>query len=172
MKSDQYILVYGVPKMASLTNFPTCYLLKFFQASSRDGLLARTDINTQDLQESAVGVVLAVSACHCESRETVLDSADYRCRPPGPLRPQQATVPRAVPAAAGGGRRRSARQKQSACRSLRENCSHEASGQAFCHSVRAIRTPERADNRLAGARGHAARRTSHGIRTQTSRRLD
>ena len=33
--------------------------------------LARTDINTQGRQESAVGVVSAVSACHCE---TVLDS--------------------------------------------------------------------------------------------------
>ncbi len=28
LKSDQYILVYGVPKMASLTNFPTLYLLR------------------------------------------------------------------------------------------------------------------------------------------------
>jgi hypothetical protein len=29
--------------------------------------MARTDINTQDSQESAVGVVSVVSACHCET---------------------------------------------------------------------------------------------------------
>jgi hypothetical protein len=133
---------------------------------SRDGLLARTDINTQDRQES-VGVVSAVSACHCE---TVLDSTGYHCRPPGPLLPLHTTVSGAVAAAAGGGRRRSARQEQSACRSS-ENSSHEASGQANCQSARAIRTQERADNLLAGARGHAARRNPHEIRTQTSRRL-
>ena len=52
-----------------------------------------------------------------------------------------------------------------------ENCLHEASGQACCQSARAIRTPDRADNLLAGARGHAARRNPHEIRTQTSRRL-
>ncbi len=135
---------------------------------SRDSLLARTDINTQVRQEAAVGAVSAVSACHCE---TVLDSTDYRCRPPGPLLPLQATFPLAVAAAAGGGRCRSGRQEQSACRSSRESCSHEASGQACCQSARAIRSLERADNRLAGARGHAARRNPHEISTQTSRRL-
>jgi hypothetical protein len=93
-----------------------------FEIPSSDSLLARTDINTQDSQESAVGVVSAVSACH---RETVLDSTGYCCRPPGPLLPLHATVPGAVAAAAGGGRRRSARQEQSACRSSRENCLHE-----------------------------------------------
>ncbi len=126
--------------------------------------MARTDINTQDRQESAVGVVSVVSACHCE---TVLDS----CRPPGPLLPLHATVPAAVAAAAGGGRRQSERQEQSACRSSRENCSHEASGQACCQSARAISTPERVNNLLAGARGHATRRNPHEMRTQTSRRL-
>ncbi len=45
-----------------------------FEIPSSDSLLARTDINTQDRQESAVGVVSAVSACHCES---VLDSTGY-----------------------------------------------------------------------------------------------
>jgi hypothetical protein len=130
--------------------------------------LARTNINTQDSQESAIEVVSAVSACHCES---VLDSTGYRCRPPGPLQQLQATVPRAVAAAAGSGRHRRARQEQSACRSSLENCSHWASGQACCQSARAIRTTERADNLLAGARGHAARRTPHEISTQTSRRL-
>jgi hypothetical protein len=138
-----------------------------FEIPSSDSLLARTDINTQDRQESAVGVVSAVSAFH---RETVLDSTGYCCRPPGPLLPLHATVPGAVAAAAGGGRRRSARQEQSACRSSRENCLHEASGQACCQSARAIRTPDRADNLLAVARGHA-RRNPHEIRTQTSRRL-
>ena len=29
LKPDQYVLVYGVPKMASLTNFPTHYYLRF-----------------------------------------------------------------------------------------------------------------------------------------------
>jgi hypothetical protein len=101
----------------------------FIEIPSRDSLLARTDINTQDRQESAVGVVSAVNACHCE---TVLDSTGYRCRPPGPLLPLEARVPRAVAAAAGGGRRRSARQEQSACRNSRDNCLHEASGQACC----------------------------------------
>ena len=139
----------------------------FLEIPSSDSLLARTDINTQVRQESAVGVVSAVSACHCE---TVLDSTGYCCRPPGPLLPLHATVPGAVAAAAGGGRRRSARQEQSACRSSRENCLHEASGQACCQSARAIRTPDRADNLLPGARGHAARRNPHEIRTQTSRR--
>ena len=138
-----------------------------FEIPSSDSLLARTDINTQVRQESAVGVVSAVSACHCE---TVLDSTGYYCRPPGPLLPLHAAVPGAVAAAAGGGRRRSARQEQSACRSSRENCLHEASGQACCQSARAIRTPDRADNLLAVARGHA-RRNPHEIRTQTSRRL-
>ena len=38
-----------------------------FEIPSSDSLLARTDINTQDRQESAVGVVSAVSACHCET---------------------------------------------------------------------------------------------------------
>ena len=114
-----------------------------FEIPSSDSLLARTDINTQDRQESAVGVVSAVSTCHCE---TVLDSTGYYCRPPGPLLPLHATVLGAVAAAAGGGRRRSA---QSACRSSRENCLHEASGQACCQSARAIRTPDRADNLLA-----------------------
>jgi hypothetical protein len=133
---------------------------------SRDSLLARTDINTQDRQESTVRVVSADSACHCE---TVLDSTGNHCRPPGPLLPLHSTVPGTVTAAAGGGRRRSARQEQAACRNSRGNCSHEASGQACCQSARAIRTPERADNLLAGARGHAARRNPHEIRTQTSR---
>ena len=50
------------------------------------------------------------------------------------------------------------------------NCLHDASRQACCQSVRAIRTPDRADNLLAVARGHA-RRNPHEIRTQTSRRL-
>jgi hypothetical protein len=45
-----------------------------FEIPSSDSLLARTDINTQVRQESAVGVVSAVSACHCE---TVLDSKGY-----------------------------------------------------------------------------------------------
>ena len=39
----------------------------FIEIPSRDSLLARTDINTQGRQESAVGVVSAVSACHCET---------------------------------------------------------------------------------------------------------
>jgi len=51
------------------------------------------------------------------------------------------------------------------------NCLHDASRQACCQSVQAIRTPDRADNLLAGARGHAARRNPRQIRTQTSRRL-
>jgi hypothetical protein len=51
------------------------------------------------------------------------------------------------------------------------NCLHDASRQACCQSVRAIRTQDRADNLLAGARGHAARRNPRQIRTQTSRRL-
>jgi hypothetical protein len=143
-----------------------------FGIPSSDSMLARTDIktdiNTQDRQESAVRVVSAVSACHCE---TVLDSTGYRCRPPGPLLPLHATVPGTVAAAAGGGRRRSVRQEQPACRSSRKNCLHEASGQACCQSARAIRALDRADNLLAGARGHAARRNPHEIRTQTSRRL-
>ncbi len=42
---------------------------------SRDSLLARADINTQDRPESAVGVVLAVSACHFE---TVLGPGQHR----------------------------------------------------------------------------------------------
>ncbi len=46
--------------------------------------------------------------------------------------------------------RRSARQEQSARRSLRESCSHEARGQACCQIVRAISTLERADNLFAG----------------------
>jgi hypothetical protein len=125
-------------------------------------------MNTQNRQESAVRVVSAVSACHCE---TVLDSTGYSCRPPGPLLPLQATVPRAVAAAAGGGRSGSARQEQSDCRSSRENCSHEASGQSCCQRARAIRTTQRADNLLAGAGRHTACRNSHEIRTQTSRRL-
>jgi hypothetical protein len=100
---------------------------------------------SQDRQESAVGVISAVSACHCEA---VLDSTGYRCRPPGPLLPLHATVTGAVAAAAGGGRRRSARQEQSACRSSRENCLHEASGQACCQS---------AGNPHAGACGQSAR---------------
>jgi hypothetical protein len=106
-----------------------------------------------DRQEAAAGAVSAVNACH---RETVLGTG-YRCRPPGPLLPLQATVPRAVAAAAGGGRRRNVRQERTACRSSRESWSHEASGQACCQSARAIRSPEGADNPLAGARGHAAR---------------
>jgi hypothetical protein len=61
----------------------------FIEIPSRDSLLARTEINTQDRQEAAVEAVSAVSACHCE---TVLDSTGYRCRPPGPLLPLQATV--------------------------------------------------------------------------------
>ena len=79
----------------------------------------------------------------------VLDSTGYCCRPPGPLLPLHATVPGAVAAAAGGGRRRSARQEQSTCRSSRENCLHEASGQACCQSARAIRN--------AGPCGQSAR---------------
>ncbi len=39
--------------------------------------MARTDLNTQDRQESAVGVFSAISACDCE---TVLDSKGYSCR--------------------------------------------------------------------------------------------
>ncbi len=172
-----YSIVQGTPAFAETG--PICFGLwcakngvlnqfshsLLFEIPSSDSLLARTDINTQDRQESAVGVVSAVSTCHCE---TVLDSTGYYCRPPGPLLPLHATVPGAVAAAAGGGRRRSA---QSACRSSRENCLHEASGQACCQSARAIRTPDRADNLLAGARGHAACRNPHVIRTQTSRRL-
>ncbi len=47
-----------------------------------------------------------------------------------------------------------------------ENCLHwhEASGQACCQSARAIRTSDRADNLLAGARGHTACRNPHGAR--------
>jgi hypothetical protein len=130
---------------------------------SRDSLLARTEIKTQDRQESAVGAVSAVIACH---RETVLDSTGYRCRPPEPPLPLQATVPRAVAAAAGGGHHWNARQERSACRSSRESCSHEASGQACCQSARTIRSPERADNPLAGARRHAARDLLAGARKQ------
>ncbi len=133
----------------------------FIETPSRESHLARTDINTQIRQKSAVGIVSAVSACHSE---TVLDSTDYRCRPPGPLLPLHTTVPRAVTAAAEGGRRRSARQEPSACRSSREKCSQEASGQACCQSARAISTPERADNLLTGTRGHAARQNLHEIR--------
>ncbi len=153
-----YFIVQGTPAFAETG--PICFGLwcakngvlnqfshsLLFEIPSSDSLLARTDINTQDRQESAVGVVSAVSAFH---RETVLDSTGYCCRPPGPLLPLHATVPGAVAAAAGGGRRRSARQEQSACRSSRENCLHEASGQACCQSARAIRTPDRADNLLA-----------------------
>ncbi len=39
--------------------------LIIIEIPSRDSLLARTDINTQDRQESTVGVVSAVSACYC-----------------------------------------------------------------------------------------------------------
>ncbi len=45
-----------------------------FEITSSVSLLARTDINTQDRQESAVGVVSAVSACYCE---IVLDSTGF-----------------------------------------------------------------------------------------------
>ncbi len=102
---------------------------------SRDSLLARTEKKTDCRQEAAVGAVSAVSACPVTVRVSVLDSAGYLCRPPGPLRPLQATVARAVAAAAGGGRRQSSRREQSACRSSRESCSHEASRQACCQYV-------------------------------------
>ncbi len=59
----------------------------------------------------------------------------------------------------------SARQEQSACRSLRESCSHEASGQACCQSARAISTLERVDNLFAGMHRHAVCRNQHEIRT-------
>jgi hypothetical protein len=151
--------------MPTLWCAKNCVLNQFshsllIEIPSRNSLLARTKIKTQDRQEAAVGAVSAVSACH---RETVLDSTDYRCRSPELLRPPQATVPRAVAAAAGGGRRRSARQEQSACRSSRESFLHD------CQSARAIRSPEREDiapdNPLAGARGHAARDLLAGERT-------
>ncbi len=61
----------------------------FIEIPSRDSLLARTEIKTQNRPEAAVEAVSAVSACH---RETVLDSTGYRCRSPGPLWPLQATV--------------------------------------------------------------------------------
>jgi hypothetical protein len=97
-----------------------------------------------------------------------MDSTGYHCSPPGPgpLLLLHATVSGAVAAAVGGGRRRSARQEQSACRRLWENYSHEASGQACCQSARAICTPERVDNLLAGACGHALAET----RTRSARR--
>jgi hypothetical protein len=88
-----------------LNQLPHSFLIEI---PSRESLLARTDINTQDRQESAVGVVSAVSACHCE---TVLDSTGYRCRPPGPLLPLHDTVPGAVAATAGGGHRWSTREQ-------------------------------------------------------------
>jgi hypothetical protein len=89
-----YSIVQGTPAFAEIRPiyFGLWYakngvLNQFFpslliEIPSRDSLLARTDINTQDRQESAVGVVSAVSACHSE---TVLDSTGYRCRPPRPL---------------------------------------------------------------------------------------
>ncbi len=100
----------------------------FIEIPSRDSLLARTEIITQHSQKAAVGTVSAVSACH---RETMLESVGQPGLPLQasswrPLRQLQATVPWAVAVAAGGGRRRSARQEQSACRSSRESCSHEA----------------------------------------------
>ncbi len=134
----------------------------------RDSLLARTDINTQDRQESAVRVVSVVSACHCE---TVL--GQHRL----PLQATRTTTatarhsPRGRRCGSGRWAPLDARQEQSACRSSRENCSHKASGQACCQSARAIRTLERADNLLAGARGHATLRNQHEIRTQTNRLL-
>ncbi len=164
LKSEQYISIYGALKIVSLTSFPFIIFWDSFEGLS---VGVRTDTCTEDRQESAVGAVSAVSAYYCE---TVLDSTGYCCRPPEPLRPLQATVPRGVAAAAGGGRCRSARQEQSACNSSRDKCLHKASGQACCLSARAIRTPEHAGN-LLGARGHTACRNPHEIRTQTSRRL-
>ncbi len=63
LKSEQYILVYGVPKWRLKPIFPPLLI----EIPSSDSLVARTDINTQDREESAVGVISAVSACHCET---------------------------------------------------------------------------------------------------------
>ena len=74
-----YSIVQGTPAFAETG--PKCFGLwcakngvlnqfshsLLFEIPSSDSLLARTDINTQDRQESAVGVVSAVSACHCET---------------------------------------------------------------------------------------------------------
>jgi hypothetical protein len=165
LKSEQYILVYGAPKIVSLTNFHIHHFLGFLRGivcwrqdrhkySGPSGICRRSRLG-----------------CPCLYCETVSDSTGYCCRPPEPLRPLQAKVPRGVAAAAGGGRSQSARQEQSVCNSSRDKCLHKASGLAWCLSARAIRTPEHADNLLAGAHKHAARRNPHEIRTQTSRRL-
>ncbi len=139
----------------------------FIEIPSEDILLARTEIKTQDRQE--LDRKLQSKPSRLSPWDTVLDSAGYRCRPPGPLLPLQTTVPWTVAAAAGGGRRWSARQEQSACNSSRENCTHEASGQACCQSARAIRSPDRADNPITRARWHAARWNLHEIRSRGAR---
>jgi hypothetical protein len=132
----------------------------FIEIPSRDSLLARTEINTQGRQEAAVGAVSAVSACHSE---TVLDNTGYRCRPPGRqglcgcCKPQShGPSLRQREVGAAGARGRS--DPRAGARASRESCSDEASGQACCQSARAIHSPERADNPLAGARGHLLER--------------
>jgi hypothetical protein len=149
-----------------LTNFLTYHFWRFLRGivcwrqdrhkySGPSGICCRSRLGCQ---------CLSLRDCVGQHRAT-----GYCCRPPEPLRPLQATGQRGVAAAAGGGRSRSARQEPSACNSSRDKCSHKASGQACCLSARAIRTPEHADDMLAGARGHTACRNPHEIRTQTSR---
>ncbi len=149
--------------MASLTNLSTLYLLRSLRGivcwpGPKQKLRTVRKLPTEPSRLSVpdtlrlcwtVQATAAGHHCHCG-----------RCKP-------QSHGPSLRQREVGG----SVRQEQSPCRSSRESCSHEASGQAYCQSALAIRSPERAGNLLAGALGHAARQNPHEIRTQTSRRL-